>query len=224
MKAVINQDKILYFSEKAGTIEVGSAPRGAGLERIRWTGEKLVDLAGLSQIWVSPLGGKSFDLHAHQMPGSQLVDMEYVDRKRLTIDNGLIRLKTEDELISEKKASKILIEKNKVRRRLALKNGDTSDQLADAYKLIFMLIEYIREPTPAIEKLLDIIIPEIKDIYSDEQKQGVSRNLKNLKEEMQGYYKNKEKIQDMSTDQILIKKKETKKNKAVMEETLISPK
>jgi len=101
MKAVVSQDIIVHITERGDT-EIGKLPKGIGLERLRWDGSKVVDLAGLDEIWVECKNG-AFILHAIEVPGSQLVRMTYKDRKRLTIEDGKIRLLTTGE-IAEKQA------------------------------------------------------------------------------------------------------------------------
>lgn len=52
MKAILDGDRIVKFCIDGG-VEVGKPPRGVGIERLRWDGEKLVDLATLKDLWVS---------------------------------------------------------------------------------------------------------------------------------------------------------------------------
>jgi hypothetical protein len=101
MKAILHEDMIVNI----GTgIEVGESPtKGAGLERLRWNGEKLVDLGLLDQFWVRYRNG-IFELHAIEVANSQLVSMRYEDRKHLVSDSSIIRVKTPDELTTEKAA------------------------------------------------------------------------------------------------------------------------
>lgn len=96
MKAILEKDIIIHITER-GDIEIGKLPRGVGLERLRWDGEKIVDLADLDQIWVEEKNGV-FILHAIEVPNAQKVIMTYADRKRLVKDAGLIRLKTQEEM------------------------------------------------------------------------------------------------------------------------------
>lgn len=100
MKAILNQDRIVKIGTKAG-VEIGRIPRDIGIERLRWNGEKLIDLASLRKIWVEYRNG-AFILHAIQVPGSQLVPMLFRDRKRLINDNGVYRVKSEEEEHNEK--------------------------------------------------------------------------------------------------------------------------
>lgn len=79
MKAILDGDRIIGFSS-GGDVEVGPIPKGVGLERLRWDGEKLVDLWDLDEMWVKPKGN-SFSMHAVEVPGSRKVRMKYKDRK-----------------------------------------------------------------------------------------------------------------------------------------------
>jgi len=104
MKAIVNKDIIVHITERGDT-EIGRLPRGIGLERLRWDGSKVVDLADLDKIWVEHKNG-AFILHAIEVPGSQLVKMTYKDRKRLTIEDGKIRLLTAEEMAAKQAEEK----------------------------------------------------------------------------------------------------------------------
>ncbi|MBW2024363.1 MAG: hypothetical protein JRH08_00750 [Deltaproteobacteria bacterium] len=105
MRAVVDQDLIIHITERGDT-EIGRLPKGVGLERLRWDGSKIVDLADLDKIWVECRNGV-FILHAVEVPGSQLVKMKYADRKRLTKDGDKIRLKTAAEIEAEAKEEEL---------------------------------------------------------------------------------------------------------------------
>jgi len=96
MRAVLENDIIVHITERGDT-EIGQIPKGVGLERLRWDGKKVVDLADLDQIWVEERNGV-FILHAIEVPGTQKVSMTYADRKKLTRDADLIRLKSTNEI------------------------------------------------------------------------------------------------------------------------------
>jgi len=80
-------------------IEVGSITKGVGLERVRWNGKKLIDLFTLHSIWVEYNGG--FILHCIKVPHSQLVTMQYQDRKKLWNDNGVFKIKSNEQKQNE---------------------------------------------------------------------------------------------------------------------------
>jgi hypothetical protein len=56
MKASLDRDIITSISRHAGT-EIGRIPPGVGLERMRFDGKQLVDLATLGEIWMEPIPG-----------------------------------------------------------------------------------------------------------------------------------------------------------------------
>ena len=96
MKAILQNDIIIRITERGAT-EIGALPKDVGLERLRFDGTKIVDLADLSSMWVENQGG-IFILHAVEVEESQQIEMTYNDRKRLTSNDGMIRLKTIEEI------------------------------------------------------------------------------------------------------------------------------
>jgi len=99
MKIICKEDIIINivspFSKEG--IEVGSIPGRIGLDRFRWTGEKLVDLADLTEFWVREIGPNVFELHAIKVPNSSLISMAYADRKRLYSGPSGIAVYTQEE-------------------------------------------------------------------------------------------------------------------------------
>ena len=97
-RAILNEDLVVQFVLNGGT-EVGSAPPGVGLERLRFDGSQLVDLAALSTIYVRQLDSGAYELHAVNVPGSVAVAMTYADRRNLINDAGNgIRVMTAQEI------------------------------------------------------------------------------------------------------------------------------
>jgi len=182
MKAII-QDDIITNITPNGDTEIGSLPKGVGLERLRWDGKKLVDLADLAEIWVAP----DMTLHAIKVPGAQLIAMSYRDRKSLINENGTIRLKTSEDVANEE----ALLNKNRLRAKLKKEIGDPQDQLADAYKLLCLLILATKTDDAEAAKLMDDLIPDIKGIYQLERlKNKLPETIGTLKHEMTSYYDN----------------------------------
>lgn len=107
MRAIIhNTDMIAKVCGPDEGVEVGEKPAGVGLERLRFDGVKLVDIATLSEFYVVR-GDGSWELHVVEVPGSQLVQMTHKQKWRLINDSGTFRLKTDDELLGEAKEKKI---------------------------------------------------------------------------------------------------------------------
>lgn len=100
MKAVLKEDIIINLTAK-GDVEIGPVIPGIGLERMRFNGAEVVDLADLTEIWVRTLSPTLFELHAVEVDNSQLVTMEYTKRKRLYLDNGIVKVRTEQEQIDK---------------------------------------------------------------------------------------------------------------------------
>ena len=100
MKISLRNYDIINKINVPGGVEIGSIPKGVGLERMRWTGYVLIDLFTLRSIWVEHING-AFILHCIQVPHSQLVVMEYKDRKKLWNDDGVYSIKTHEQTQNE---------------------------------------------------------------------------------------------------------------------------
>ena len=135
MKAALNGDIILQVN--VGDTEIGPIPKGVGLERLRWDGQRVVDLMSMNPIWVEHRGGV-FILHAVKGLGWQSVAMNYTERKRLINDNGTFRVKTTQEIAAEEALARA------VAKNSAAVRGITSDTdqglILDVIKLLYALI------------------------------------------------------------------------------------
>ena len=187
MKAFIKNDEILHISTNADT-EIGPIPNGIGLERLRFDGNRVVDLATLSRIWVEYKNGNFF-LHCIDIGNCQLVDMLYVHRHNLTNDNGTIRLKTDAELAEDGRLERNQMRKNRLRRRLREKAGDTDDKIADLGKLVLALLIFKKTGNQNLGDKLDQIADIALGAYTiDQMESGIRRFVTALKEEMPDYY------------------------------------
>lgn len=90
MGAILKDDQVIAFSMKGG-IPVGPIPKGVGMNRLRWDGTKIIDIAELDELWVRCTNGV-FTLHAVQVPNSHKVRMKYRDRKCLCINKGEVKI------------------------------------------------------------------------------------------------------------------------------------
>jgi len=193
MKAQILEDRII--STGSG-IEIGRLPKGAGLERLRWDGEKIIDLLNLSAIWVRQIGS-AFELHAVQVYDSQLVQMTYPDRKHLTDDNGVIRLLTEQERIDRQKAEVLAQLKSNLRRNIAKQVGDRDDQIADTAKILSLLISAVLDQDPAAIAALAEIKPLMSALYSPAETAVVLlERAEALRDAVAPYYEEKQRIKN----------------------------
>lgn len=187
MKAILADDIILRLSSRVGT-EIGRIPAGVGLERLRFDGRKVVDLADLATIHVRYVAG-NFELHAIPVGDSQAVAMTYTDRRRLVFGDGVIRVKTSSEITADVSAEQQQIKKNQLRQSIKRDIGDTQDMLADMAKMLFATMVYARTGNLRLQVLIDRLVPEIKDIYPPDQvEQALVDGVKKLKEKMAKYY------------------------------------
>ena len=102
MKPILDKkgSRVVNLSSGGLDLPLPSSAQG-DLKRIRFDGQELVDLAGLTKIYVTCENGV-FELHARSdIPNSQLVSMTYSDRKKLVDVGSSIRLKTSNEVDNE---------------------------------------------------------------------------------------------------------------------------
>lgn len=97
-RAIVRNTRIIKLTADIDQgIEVGEIPYRVGLERLRWNGSEIIDLYYLDKFYVDR---KTKILYAHPVPNSDLVEMNYNDRKKLIIDNETkkLRIKTKQEV------------------------------------------------------------------------------------------------------------------------------
>jgi hypothetical protein len=189
MRAILNNDMIvsLVMNETDGT-EIGNIPKDIGLERLRFNGTELLDLAELSAFWVeSVLGG--FVLHCIQIPNAEYIEMAYADRKYLVYNSGTLRLKTQEEIDAEVYNSDLLVLKTKLNSKLKETMGDIQDQNMQTLAFVCALIVYARLQPQALADFFDDIIPDIKDIFPLNRWETIlKQGGKDLKSAMIEYY------------------------------------
>ncbi|MHC4159728.1 MAG: hypothetical protein ACYSSO_11700 [Planctomycetota bacterium] len=189
MRAILNNDIIvsLVMNDTAG-VEIGDIPKDIGIERLRFDGVQVVDLADLSAFWVeSVLGG--FVLHCIQVPSSQYIEMSYPDRKYLISNDGSLRLKTQEEIDAEIYESDLLVLKTKLRTKLKGAVGDIQDQHMQTLAFVCALIVYSRQQPQALADFFDQIIPDIKDCFPlNRWEEILKQGGKDLKSAMIEYY------------------------------------
>ena len=187
MRAILNNDLILSYTIKGG-VEIGTPPKDIGLERLRWNGSEILDIASLSAFWVEPRS-EGFILHCVEVPGSQYFEFAYADKKLLILEDGTLRLKTAEEVEAEQLATKIKILKNKLRLKLLKSVGDMQDQNMNTLAFVCALIVYARMQPAALGAFFDEIIPDIIEIFPlSIWEETLKTGAKDLKTAMQEYY------------------------------------
>ena len=162
MKAILREDLIIKLSLTEG-IEVGNIPNNVSLDRLRWDGSRIIDLANISIIYVRYLGDNFFELHAIPLSGTQWLPMSYKQRKDLRFNNvtGQIYLASED--IKADEAVKTEIEV--IKRRLGIALDIDNDLFLKHFAFTAALIVYASEQPQALKNFFDEITPHIKEAF-----------------------------------------------------------
>ena len=138
MKIMIYNHDMIKKISSIGSVTVDSLPKGVGLERLRWNGKEIIDLTELTSIWIEYISGM-FRLHCIKVPNSQLVKMQYKDRKKLWNDNGVYKIKTDEQIQTELNLQ--------YRRSHYLQISDQMD----------ILLKYLETKTDLTDELQDLI-------------------------------------------------------------------
>lgn len=185
MKAILDQDRIISVSSTGSGVEIGPLPVGVGLERLRWNGKAVIDLINLSDIYVDT----RLELHCIEVTGSQLIKMTYGDRKNLAIEDGVIRLKTAEEIaVGLIQAGNSML-KTRLRSSLKGKIGDTPDNVADLNKLVYVILESMVGGSADATAFLGELLLILRETYSYAgSKDTLLANAPILQDEMSTYY------------------------------------
>ncbi|MCK5139691.1 MAG: hypothetical protein KAQ85_07615 [Thermodesulfovibrionia bacterium] len=162
MRAILKEDLIIKLSLKDG-VEIGNIPQGGSLDRLRWDGSQIVDLAVLTTIHVRYLGNFYFELHCLSLPNTQAVVMKYKQRKDLRFDEitRQIYLASEQDKEDEINAEEIKALKHKLRMAF----GGDNDLFLKHFALTAALIVYASEQPAALKTFFDELTPHIKDAF-----------------------------------------------------------
>ena len=190
MRAILEDDRIVSLT-RSGGVEIGNLPPGVGLERLRWNGKEVIDLADQASFWVEPVGS-TYLLHVIQVPGSQQVSMTYPDRYRLTTDpDGTIRLKTDTEMQQEQQQEQLSMLKSKVRVKIREQIGDIEDRLADLQKLVYLLMGALVAKDADAQNQVQDIYQKITNTYPSVSLSVLSDRLSETKKILSTYYQEK---------------------------------
>lgn len=184
MKAILDRDIILQIN--MGDTEIGHIPKGVGLERLRWNGSEIVDLMGLTAIWIEQQGGV-WVLHCVEVPNSQLVTMTYAERRRLMNDAGTYRLMTPAEIADAEAKDRLESKNTGLLRSIS---GDTDRGLMlDIIKLLYCFIVATREPNAQLMAWIDIQVADMKATFQwTDERLRMEHLIDALKTRMDRYY------------------------------------
>jgi hypothetical protein len=176
MRAILNSDMIIGISFSDDATEIGPLPKGIGLERLRFDGDKVIDLADLSDIWVKIGSGGAFGLHCIDIGDCQLVAMAYSQRDLLINVSGLYAIKTPAEIEAERILALNQLAKARLVRKVKEQLGGIEEFQVHSLAFIAALIIYSRNQPPALAAFFDDIIPHIQDMFPMAQWETILKN------------------------------------------------
>ena len=192
MKPILDklQSKIIGFGEVGIDLPLPKSAQG-DLNRIRFNGTELVDLASLFHMYVT-YKNNIFELHARDVPDSQLVTMNYEDKKKLKWENGTISIKTDlnvrDEIIARLKHRA----RSRAKIGMEQKFGLLVEQFIFTHRLMFVLIWALRTGNAQGLQFVDEYLTEIGGIFdiADPQfRTDLISDYKKIKEVIGDYYR-----------------------------------
>jgi len=144
-------------------IEIGNIPNNVAIDRLRWDGSKIVDLAVATIIYVRYLGDNFFELHAIPQPSTQSLPMNYKQRKDLRFNDvtGVIYLASDT--VKADEAAKTEIES--IKRRLGIALDIDNDLFIKHFAMTAALIVYASEQPQALKNFFNDITPHIKEAF-----------------------------------------------------------
>lgn len=134
-RAILEEDVIVKIVLQGG-VDIGPLPKNVGLERLRFDGEKIVDLFTLSAVWVRFESRGVFSFHAIQVPNSQLVNMSWVDRKKLHVVNGVIEIRDPQDVQNEMEILQALYDSKNMNLRMLLLIENLITALGDSGTIV----------------------------------------------------------------------------------------
>lgn len=185
VKAIVDGDIILKLY--GGDTEIGAVPKGVGLERLRFDGQKVIDLIELTAMWVELKQG-IFVLHCIPLPDTQLVQMTYDQRNRLINNSGTYRILTDQEVEAAESNAIEISRNNRLLRDLTKRTAGVV--LLDMIKLLYAFILAEREPNAQVGQWLNSQLADFKATFewSALERAKLERHIAAIKERMQEYY------------------------------------
>jgi hypothetical protein len=158
MQATIDRDLITVLGRGPVTIP-DDYPRDVGLERLRWNGSQIIDLATLNGFWVEHKNGM-FVLHCMSMLNTTFIEMSYAQRKLLYYD-GSIKIRTSEQIASDLYTKQVEAIKNLLSNKLETA-GNVSELLMVIVGLIAVVAIYARTGNAAAGTYLTSILPKLQ--------------------------------------------------------------
>ena len=162
LNVIIQQNKMILTDQNgriikinSGNTEIGKIPKGSSISEMYWTGNILVNLSKQNSFYVEYING-GFKLHAIQVSNSQLVTMNYKDKKKLYNDDGVYKIKSDDQIQTELNLEYRRSHYPKISDQIGeiMKYLATKDDLPDELQELVDKIDTVKDVYPkAIEKV-----------------------------------------------------------------------
>jgi len=165
MRAILKDDIIISLVMSSDEVtEIGSIPKNIGLGRLRFDGDKVININNLNQIWVDTYK----ILHCIDTGNCQLVDMTYSDRYDLiTTDTGW-RLKTTQEKIDEQEVKNENKKSNKLKQRIRQEYASEVQYKIARDKCFWILVDYALTGDLKYQTFLQNNLNKVKNILGIE--------------------------------------------------------
>jgi len=192
MKPILDRknSKIINFGPYGLDIPLPKSAQG-DLRRIRYDGQKFVDLGEMDQMYVL-YTNNTFELHARSdIPNSMLVTMKYSDRKLLKVDGDIVRLKTDQETIDERIAKLVHRAKSKAKIAMESQMGMLIEQFMFNQRLMYVLIWALRTGNAQGLQFVDDYLTEMGktfDIADPDFKADLIADYKKIRNVIKDYY------------------------------------
>jgi hypothetical protein len=192
MKPILDKKKsrIINFGPKGLDLPLPKSAQG-DLKRIRFDGEKFVDLGEMDKMYIT-CENNVFELHARSdIANSQFVTMAYSDRRFLKVDAGTIRLKTPQETSDEVTAELIHKIKSKAMAAMKRQAGMVVEQFMFNQRLMYVLVWSLRTGNAQGLQFVDDYLAEmgsIFDVADPDFKADLIADYKKIKNVIKDYY------------------------------------
>ena len=186
MKAILKNDLIIKLSIDRGT-EIGNVPSGVSLERLRWDGSTLIDLAAPRTMHVKHLGSNFFELHVIELPHTKPIYMQYNQRRDLRYSEVTDTVFLASDVVKADEQVDIDIELIKSK----LKNyiGNETDMFMKHFALTAALIVFASKQPPALKTFFDSISDDIIQGFPLNRWEQILKTFsKEIKNYLDSYY------------------------------------
>jgi hypothetical protein len=186
MKAILKNDLIIKLSIDRG-VEIGNIPSGVSLERLRWDGSTLIDLAVPGTRYVKHLGDNYFELHVIELDYTQSVYMQYSQRRDLRYSEitGTVFLASDVVKADEQ----VDIDIQLIKARLKKYIGDETDLFMKHFALTAALIVFASKQPPALKTFFDSISDDIIQSFPLNRWEQILKSFsKEIKKYLNSYY------------------------------------